>query len=123
MFLKKCILDKSHIHGVGLFANENIKKGEIIWLPSNTLTFHFTESGLASLHPQEQEMVRHYGYFHKDKRIWHLSAEDSRYINHSDTPNIERTTNTDDGVQAIRDIKKGEELTQNYRDFEELRSF
>ncbi len=121
MFLKSYYLGKSEIHGIGIFANEDIKEGEIIWTPSKEFTYHFDEKQLISLPKSDQDMVRHYGYFHKDLRVWHFSAEDSRYINHSKNPTVKRTV-VGDGIFAIRDIQIGEELTQDYEDFEELRS-
>ena len=120
MFLKKYYLSKSKIHGIGLFAGENIEKGRIIWTPSKMLSFRFTNEQLQKLPLQEQETIRHYGYFHKFHRIWHFSSEDSRHINHSRNPNAEKLSNGD-GVRAKNKIKKGEEITQDYNDFEELR--
>ncbi|MDQ5971222.1 MAG: uncharacterized protein QG566_168 [Patescibacteria group bacterium] len=123
MFLKKCYLDKSPIHGIGLFAGEDIKMGQNIWLPSHQLTFHFNDSELKTLPSQEIRIVKHYGYLHKKTNIWHFCSEDSRYINHSENPNTYLTPENTDGFMAKKDIKKDEELTQDYRDFEELRDF
>ena len=122
MFLKKCYLDKSPIHGIGLFAGEDIKMGQNIWLPSHQLTFHFDDSELKTLPSQEVKIVKHYGYLNKKTGIWHFSSEDSRYVNHSENPNVSKTPNDTHGISAMRDIKTGEEITQNYSDFEILRS-
>lgn len=120
MFLKKTYLNKSIIHGIGLFADEDILKGEIIWTPSDIFTLHIDKNDFEELHESDKSMVRHYGYFHKEMGIWHFGSDNSRFINHSKDPTITRT-DTGDGVQALRDILKGDELTQNYTDFEELR--
>jgi len=122
MFLKKTYLDKSDTHGIGLFAGENIQRGEVIWTPSEIFTLHISEKEFEKLNPSDQDTIRHYGYFHKDMKTWHFGSDNSRFINHSLNPTIIRT-NKGDGVQALVSISKGSELTQNYRDFEELRDF
>ena len=47
-----------------------------------------------------------------------MCIDNEKYINHSDDPNCVFTA---DGNKAIaaRDIKAGEEITQNYKDFDE----
>ncbi|MCA9351834.1 SET domain-containing protein [Patescibacteria group bacterium] len=120
MFLKKTYLEKSNIHGIGLFAGENIQKGEIIWIPSDLFTLHIPEDKFKGLDISDQDIIRHYGYFHKEMNVWHFASDNSRFINHSVNPTIVRTK-TGDGVQALVDIVRGDELTQNYSDFEDLR--
>ena len=49
-----------------------------------------------------------------------LSADDDRYTNHSETPNVLENPSSGDSEKptlASRDIRRGEELTQNYREF------
>jgi SET domain-containing protein len=121
MFLKKTYISPSSIHGLGLFAAEPIQAGEQIRMPSSNLTLHWSHEEFELLPEDDRRIISHYGYFHKEHRVRHLSADDSRYINHSATPTIEVTP--DDGVRAIGDIPPGTELTQNYSDFEEIRTF
>ncbi len=121
MFFKQVQLKQSPIHGVGLFAAEHIANGEVVWIPSRPLNWEYTQGQFLSLPPQDREVVRHYGYSHKNKGVWCFSAEDARYINHSENPNVVR--NDKEGVTTLRRIEKGEEILQDYRDFEILRKF
>ncbi len=125
MFYTKYYLDISSIHGIGLFAGEDIGMGEIIWVPSNEFTLNFTEKELELLHSHKVQVIKHYGYLCKRTGVWNYSSEDSRYINHSENPNVELTPCNilKNGIWANKKIKKGEEITQDYSDFEELRSF
>ena len=51
--------------------------------------------------------------------MWHVDFDMSKFINHSFQANISQdATKTDAYLIAVRDIKKGEELTQNYLEFE-----
>ena len=55
-----------------------------------------------------------FAYLSKGK--WLLNLDDSRFMNHSDSPNTGQDPET--GVTfALRNIKAGEELTIYYKDF------
>jgi len=45
-----------------------------------------------------------------------LNIDNTRFINHSDTPNIKHQEYK---LIAANDIKKGEELLDNYNDFDD----
>lgn len=122
MFVKQYRLGESDIHGIGIFADQDIHEGELIWIPTDAFTVRITEDDLRKMSGQDQETIRHYGYFHKERKVWCFSGDDSRFINHSVNPTVERLDPESDGVKAKRNIKRGEELTQDYRDFEELRN-
>jgi len=120
MFYKKVYLAPSDVHGIWLFAGEAIKKWETVWIPSEVFTLHIPQDAYDALPKEDQEVIAHYGYFHKEQKIWHFSAENARYINHSVQPTIGIVVEND-WVMALVDIEPGQELTQNYQDFEELR--
>lgn len=119
MFFIKIHLDKSKVHGIGLFASEDIKKGAKIYAPNLELDLFLTEKQFNALHEKEQEMIKHYGYFDKKMGKWHLAHDDIRYCNHSTSPNI----GLKQGILiALKDINKDEEILQDYSDFEEVRN-
>lgn len=117
MFYFKTKLSESKQHGIGIFADEKIPKGALIWSPSPALSLHFTEDEFNKLPEADRNVISHYGYFHKQFNIWHLAADDSRYVNHSNNPT---STVSEDGwgLAALIDIQPGVEITQNYADFE-----
>ncbi|MEM7562499.1 MAG: SET domain-containing protein [Pseudomonadota bacterium] len=88
-------VDKSPIHGKGLFAKSFIAKDTIIgWLE----TIPFEKEGDYVLWLSEKKAVE--------------VVCDLRFINHADQPN---SCYYDDlSVVAIRDINPGEEITHNY---------
>src|SRR6185295_2931653 len=106
----KAVIKDSPIHGRGLFAKEDINKGEIVCIKGGYIfdrqTLHETQ---ALLGPAEIQIA-------EDLFIGPLSAEQREgsmiFSNHSCDPNI--------GVQgqivfvAMRDVESGEELTHDW---------
>lgn len=51
--------------------------------------------------------------------MWHVDFDVSKFINHSYTPTLTQDTGHDGAfLLATRNIEAGEELTQNYLEFE-----
>ena len=112
-------LDKSKHHGIGLFADQDIRKGQIIYTASPLLDINITQAQFDSLSENEQKEIRYWGYWIEKDKIWHVDFDVSKFLNHSFEPTtIQDFTKNDACLSAIRDIKKGEELTQNYLEFE-----
>lgn len=112
-------LNTSDKHGIGLFADEDIKKGQLIYTASPLLDVNITQAQFDSLSDKEKEEIRWWGFKIEDEGVWHVDFDVSKFINHS----YEATVTQDAGHKdayliATRDVKKGEELTQNYLEFE-----
>ncbi len=123
MIKVKTILKESLIHpdGIGLFAMEPIKKGEVVIVPSTPgLDVELEKEEFDKLPKQEQEVILHYGFRNKFNNKFHLNFDNARFINHSKSGNLKLDEATK-SLFAIRDINIGEELTQDYSEFEELR--
>jgi SET domain-containing protein len=107
-------LGKSPIHGIGLFADEPIAEGTVIWDydPRFDLTFVAEDLGLLSAPAREQ--VEKYSYFEEEIGAYILCGDDARFMNHSPTPNAAEVP----GVRTVaaRAIAAGEEITCNYAD-------
>ncbi len=89
------IVKNSTIHGKGLFALNDIKKDQIIG--------HFT--GKKTSHPSAYTLWLNNNHS--------INVEGPlKYINHSNQPNA--CYYDDFTVVALKDIKKGEEITHNY---------
>lgn len=121
MMLVKNYISKSKIHGIGLFAGEPIKKGKLIWEWKKGFDFTIKEKDFKKFPESAKRWVLHYGYLDKSKtegkRKYFICADDARFWNHSKKPN---TGDDKTGMKtiAIKDIKKGEELTCDYFDFD-----
>ena len=109
MLLVKTKIKESKIHGIGLFADEFIPKGTIIFKES-LFTKKFTTEEYEQLPVIQKDFVKHYCYFLGG--IWRCSLDNDRFMNHNDTPN---TVEIDDETTvALIDINVGEEILTNY---------
>lgn len=114
-------LDKSDKHGVGLFADQDINKGDLIYTASPILDVNITQAQFDSLSEREKKEILWWGFFDEPSQMWHVDFDVSKFINHADASHatVTQDKNHDDAyLVATRDIKKGEELTQNYLEFE-----
>lgn len=107
MLLVKTRVDKSPIHGVGLFAAQDIPKGTRIWEFNKFVDLAIAPKDLESLTGPARETVERLSYYCDEQEAYILSADGAQYMNHSEDPNI------DDDI-ALRDIAEGEELTEDY---------
>jgi SET domain-containing protein len=115
MFYIKTKIDRSKIHGLGLFAMQNVEKGDKIYKHNDNLDLLLTKDKFEILPEKEKKLILHYGYIDKKTGKYRLDHDDIRFVNHSKKPNI--GLNINGIIVALRDIKKGEELTQNYSEF------
>jgi len=109
MLLVETKVDRSPIHGVGLFAGQHIPRDTKVWELNAIVDIAIDPSDLERLPEPALSVVKRLSYFSEDMDKCILSADGAQYMNHSDDPNA------GDDV-ALRDIAKGEELTGNYHD-------
>lgn len=123
MMLVRTAKRQSSIHGVGLFAAE--------FIPAGTPTWRFIAGIDQAIHPDVLERMPEtarpsfltYAYLDIRTGLYVLCADDARFMNHSDEPNIRGDYDLDPvfGVDlAARDIEAGEELTCDYRTFDRI---
>ena len=113
MLLVKTYLDKSAIHGLGVFAAEFIRKETKIWRFVEGFDRCYSPKQFARLPKQAREFLKSYGYKVDGEILF--TVDNDHYINHSDTPN----TYLKNGYTiARRNIRKGEEITNDYREFD-----
>lgn len=114
-------LDRSDKHGIGLFTDEDLKAGQLIYTASPILDLNITQAQFDSLNEIEKNEVRWWGFKIEDEDVWHVDFDVSKFINHSDEPTVTQDKNYKDAyLITTRDLRKGEELTQNYLEFETL---
>jgi SET domain-containing protein len=98
-------VEKSKIHGNGLFAKHAMKKGYNFHIILNRVTDEeYNKTGY-----KEAEM------FLADEYTWDLRNTDYQYLNHSEKPNLDWY---EDGerirIEVLKDIEENEELTIHY---------
>jgi SET domain-containing protein len=113
LLLVKTYLDKSRIHGLGVFAGQFIRKDAKIWRFVFGFDRFYSRKQLAKLPKPARDYINLHGYQWKKEIL--LSMDYDTFMNHSENPN----THFHNGfVIARRNIRKGEEITNDYRAFE-----
>jgi SET domain-containing protein len=100
----------SKIHGVGVIAIRDIPGGQKIYPGRSNQWLECDD--YRGLHPAILELIKQRwplafegGHFYSPNDDAHLPS----FLNHSKNPNVDRNT-----FRALRDIKEGEELTEDY---------
>ncbi|MDG2525539.1 SET domain-containing protein-lysine N-methyltransferase [Stenotrophomonas sp. HITSZ_GD] len=119
---RKIAARKSRIHGNGVFAVQALKKGErVIEYKGRRRTHQEVDADEAG----DVETGHTFLFTLSDDYVIDANYEgnDARWINHSCSPNCEAVIEEAEGddrrqdkvfIEAIRNIKPGEELTYNY---------
>jgi SET domain-containing protein len=121
MLLVKTRIGPSSIHGIGLFADEDIARGNVVWDFMPPFDLMVSAEEVASLPEAARTQVLKYSYYDEDEGKYVLCGDDARHFNHSETPNTGNgceEDGTENATIALRDIRVGEEITCNYFDFD-----
>ena len=95
------IMGKGNLAGKGVYADRDFKKGEAV-IKYNLKPL--TEEEYKNL-PESEKM-----FTHSHWGVIQLYSEPERYVNHSENPNTYQDLTNKCDI-ALRDIKKGEEIT------------
>ncbi len=113
MLLVKTYLDKSAIHGLGVFAAERIPKGTKIWRFVEGFDRCYTPRQFARLPKAARDFLSNYAY-RVDGEIL-FTVDNDHHMNHAEKPN---TVLRGGYVIAATTIAKGAEITNDYREFD-----
>ena len=110
-----CILKRSNVSGVGVFAIRDIPAGVIPFEPDVEDWVDIEEEEFNKLPEEVRELIITYCIKKNGKwsvpeygfKVWDMV----NFLNHSDEPNIDA-----EDFKALIDIKKGEELFMDYND-------
>lgn len=119
---KKIQARRSKIHGTGVFAVADIKKGDFIIEYKGLVRSH---AEVDSAYEADDETGHTFLFTLNDDYVLdaNIDGNDARWINHSCEPNCESSHVEHAGgdatkdrivIEAARDIKAGEELSYNY---------
>jgi SET domain-containing protein len=111
-------VERSNIEGLGLFTAQDIEEGDIIWFLDPSIDSVFSQeewnSLLDCLPSHLKENFDKWTYTRANGTVVFVQ-DNAKFFNHSDTPNSKCNGKYD---VALRKILKGEELTNDYREFE-----
>lgn len=117
--LSKLYLAPSKIQGIGVFAREDITKGDKMYLADMPAAFDLPYSYIKKLKkPLRDDILGMFPYVlqstTKNRKVFiYPPCPFVVYTNHSENPNY----NTKDDT-ALIDIKAGEEITEDYKEVE-----
>jgi len=119
LLLVKTKLAMSCIDGIGLFADQFIARGTIVWRSHPEIDIRLTPEQIHELAEPSREQICKYTYREKKSGLYVLCGDDARFFNHSPNPNCIDTCNGPDDITiASQDIVAGEELTCDYSLFD-----
>jgi SET domain-containing protein len=116
-------IGSSKIHGVGIIAIKNIKKGvQIFYGDDETKIVWIKKEQLKGISKDVMKLYKDFCIEKNDGKLFGCpvnfnSLTPSWYLNHSDKPNV--FIDKDYNFYTLRNIKKGEELTVDYGTFNE----
>ena len=102
--------------GIGLFSNQQIYKGQKIWIRNELFDKIFTPNDIKKLNNLSISYLKKYGVLEVNGN-WYLCSDNSRFSNHSYIPNTIHLFNEKRlaiSEIAIRNINKDEEILCNY---------
>ena len=113
MLVIKTTLKESKGKGIGHFASENIKKDAVVSVDNPMFYKIISYYEYNQMPALQKEFIKKHATEYPDDKIFFLDLDDTRFINHSNKPNIEWSKTTPYAV-AIKDIKKGDEILCDY---------
>lgn len=101
----------SQIHGVGVFALRDIAKDELLYADMIPNAFDIPFEMFDQINDEVRDIILgQYPQIVNGSHFLYPSTRMLTYLNHSDNPNYDAKTD-----KALRDIKKGEEITEDYK--------
>jgi SET domain-containing protein len=116
MLLIPTYVARSGIHGFGLFAAAGVRRDTVVWRFDPGVDWVISPDTVERLPAEFKPRFMRYAYQRPDGH-YVLCCDNTLLMNHSPAPNL---IEMGDYSVAARDIRKGEELTGDYRRFDQL---
>lgn len=119
MIVVKTKLGLSGMIGIGLYADQDIPNGTVVDVNADQFgIIRFDEIQWRemerNLGPESFKQIKMRAYKNREDGLYWKNLDDTSFINHSKTPNIEFKGDFD---VAIKDITKGDEILIDYTTF------
>lgn len=115
MLTFKTVVRKSPLHGVGVFAAEPVPKGALVYRWDPLIDTQFQRDEIPHMPEWFQEILNNHAVQEGDNV--YLDGGNAFFMNHSDSANTAPYSNNDTWY-ATRNIRKGEEVTCDYSNFD-----
>lgn len=107
----KIKLAPSNIHGVGVFAMRNMKKGEKLNADAIPHIFDVPYKDFKKLKPEVADIILgHWPQIVNGSLFLYPVTKMVSFLNHSEDPNYDGKED-----KLLKAVKKGEEITENYK--------
>lgn len=100
--------------GLGLFATDFIPKDSIVWEFVEGVDIKVSVDRVEQMSEAQQEYFEKYAWVEND--YYYSSCDLTNFVNHSYQPNLKII---DKIMISLRDIYPGEELFENYAEFDD----
>lgn len=117
MYVVKTYLAPSPIQGVGVFAGEDVPKGKIVWEFTPEIDRILDQQTIDALPERCREHIKKHAFWSDGKA--YLCTDTGQFTNHSENPNVGSLPGATSHEVALRDIRAGEEITSDYRTFDD----
>ena len=120
MLLIKTKVAPSEIKGLGLFADQDIKAGTLIWQFVPPFDISIDRDIRNKIPEIARQQFLKYAFLSIKTGRYILCFDDDRFFNHSESPNVASSDigGEEGSAIALRDIELGEELTCSYLEFD-----
>ena len=113
MLVVKTKLKEFPEKGIGLIADQEIKKGQTVWVYNPIIDIKINEKDIPE---PAKDFFNTYAVDIGEDYLC-LSIDNNRFLNHSEKPNIKSLGSFEDNI-ALRDINIGEEITIDYNEID-----
>lgn len=113
MIIIRTFVDRSPLHGLGVFSKDFVPKGSKVWEFNPIFDLKVDPAEFEKLPQAVKEEIEIHMYVPEDGGLFYYETTSGKYMNHSRDPNVD-FSNVGYGY-ALRDIQPGEELLCDYR--------
>lgn len=114
MMIVKNYVAASSIHGVGLFCGEELEAGHVVYVFDPAVDIRMESREVEAKGPVFARFMRIFAYRDLEDDYLYISVDNSKFMNHSATPN---TLWDREKGWTCQPIVKGEEFTCDYHTF------
>lgn len=112
MLLIPYYIAPSDIHGMGVFSAVDLWHGDLVWRYSPHRDLVITLDDFRNLSSQRRKDVINHAQWYPNQKHFVLGCDGDYFMNHADDPTLSDHCHT---MIAARNLKKGTELTCDYR--------
>lgn len=126
MYVVPVKVAKSEIDGSGVFADAKIAKGTIVWIYKEGHDLTLSPSEYESVSAEKKNILEKTAYLSPWSGLWVFPPENdpAQFTNHSPRNNLsvvfDSKVSSEPYFIANKDIKVGEEITNNYHEFDKI---